>query len=93
MSDLFDFFQLSVHSRVKEYLDSHTTTNVGDAGSTFRNSKSAPFHWRQDLNYSEVLAIEQHCTVAMNMWGYVKVHDENTLKEMNPLTNYSVDGS
>lgn len=90
VNDLFDFFQLYVHPRVREFLDSHTTTNVGGVSSTFRNSKSAPFHWRLDLNYSEVQSIESQCRDAMKMWGYVKSYNETTLKDMNPLTEYTL---
>ncbi|KAK9710259.1 Sulfotransferase domain [Popillia japonica] len=52
--ELFDFFGLNFHQNVINFLDSHTKANSGGVSSTFRDSKNAPFHWRNDLNFSEV---------------------------------------
>lgn len=90
VEEIFDFFGLHFHDKVKNFLDLHTKSNVGGVSSTFRDSKSAPFHWRQDLNYSEVQYIEESCKDAMALWGYVKAKSENHLKDMNPLTTYSL---
>nr|CAI5839833.1 unnamed protein product [Callosobruchus analis] len=51
---LFDFLGLYLHKEVINFLDSHTKINIGGVSSTFRDSKSAPFHWKTDLNYTEV---------------------------------------
>lgn len=88
--DLFKFFGLKLHPQVIDFLDSHTKQNVGGVSSTFRDSKSAPFHWRLDLNYSEVQYIEENCDEAMKLWGYVKAENEIHLREFNPLTNYTI---
>ncbi|XP_031358470.1 carbohydrate sulfotransferase 3-like isoform X2 [Photinus pyralis] len=69
VQDLFQFFQLHFHPSVKAFLDSHTKLNSGGTSSTFRHSKSAPFHWRTDLNFSEVQYIEKDCDQAMKLWG------------------------
>ncbi|XP_076275519.1 carbohydrate sulfotransferase 5-like [Rhynchophorus ferrugineus] len=86
---LFDFMGLQVHPAVKEFLDSHTTINVGGVSSTYRDSKIAPFHWRNDLSYSEVRAIEGNCSEAMKLWGYVRT-DGSSLKDFYPLTPYDI---
>lgn len=88
--DLFEFFGLSVHQSVSDFLDSHTRTNAGGVSSTFRNSRSAPFHWRLELPFHEVQYIERQCEQAMLHWGYVRAHNESSLKDMNPLADYSV---
>lgn len=87
---VFSFFQLVVSESVHEFLNTHTRLNVGGVSSTFRNSSSAPFHWRQDLNYSEVKQIEEQCTEAMHHWGYVKARNEFSLRDLNPVTNYTL---
>ncbi|GJQ72959.1 hypothetical protein Trydic_g1600 [Trypoxylus dichotomus] len=87
---LFTFFGLTFHENVKKFLDSHTKTNAGGVSSTFRDSKSAPFHWRMDLNFTEVQSIEESCQEAMDRWGYVKAKNETHLKEFNPVTEYVI---
>lgn len=87
---LFEFFQLYMHPKVLKFLESHTKTNVGGASSTFRDSRNAPFHWRQDLNFSEVQNIEEQCVQAMKLWGYARAHNETSLRDMNPLLNYTL---
>lgn len=88
--ELFKFFRLDFHPQVMEFLDSHTKLNVGGVSSTFRNSKSAPFHWRTDLNFSEVQYIEQNCDEAMQLWGYLKAKNESHLRDFYPLTSYTI---
>lgn len=90
LPSLFEFLQLYMHPNVKKFLDSHTKINIGGVSSTFRDSRSAPFHWRQDLNFSEVQNIEEQCVLAMKLWGYVRAYNETSLREMNPLTNYTM---
>lgn len=69
--NLFKFLGIDVGPEVKKFLDTHTKSNAGGVSSTFRNSKAAPFHWRSDLNFSEVQAIQRKCISAMELWGYV----------------------
>lgn len=88
--DLFDFFGLYFHPQVTNFLDSHTKLNVGGVSSTYRDSKNAPFHWRHELNYSEVLYIEENCEEAMKMWGYSRVRNESQLRDFNPLTTFTL---
>lgn len=90
VQDLFNFFGLYFHPEVVNFLDSHTKSDAGGVSSTFRNSKSAPFHWRQDLNFSEVQFIEDYCDEAMKLWGYVRARNETHLRELNPLTEYTI---
>ncbi|KAB0789967.1 hypothetical protein PPYR_15747 [Photinus pyralis] len=89
--DIFQFFQLHFHPTVRAFLDSHTKQTYGGMYSTFRDSKSVPFHWRMDLNFSEVQYIEKNCDQAMKLWGYVKAHNESHLREFNPLDDYTVE--
>lgn len=93
VEELFKFFNLYFHPQVKSFLDSHTKANSGGVSSTFRNSKNAPFHWRTDLNFSEVQYIEENCDQAMKLWGYVKAYNESHLREFHPLTLYTIDDS
>ncbi|PSN54198.1 hypothetical protein C0J52_03530, partial [Blattella germanica] len=85
VQDLFQFFGLDFHPNIQLFLDTHTKVNVGGVSSTYRNSKSAPFHWRQDLTFSEVRAIQRACAPAMYYWGYRRAANSSHQKEFNPL--------
>lgn len=52
--DILQFYGLPFDPQVEEFLDSHTKSNYGGVSSTFRDSKSAPFHWIKDLDIDEV---------------------------------------
>lgn len=52
--DILKFYHLPFDRTVSEFLDTHTKMDYGGVSSTFRDSKSAPFHWIKDLQYSEV---------------------------------------
>lgn len=82
---MFKFFGLDFHPQVSEFLDTHTKTDAGGVSSTFRNSKAAPFHWRQDLSHKEVRVIQKSCKPAMAAWGYVNAHNATHQREFNPL--------
>jgi len=82
---VFNFFGLSVHSTVTAFLDSHTKTNKGGVSSTFRDSKSAPFKWREQLTMQEVTRIQDSCKEAMQLWGYARVEEGSKLKTFSPV--------
>ncbi|XP_023716466.1 carbohydrate sulfotransferase 5 isoform X2 [Cryptotermes secundus] len=90
VQDLFQFFGLDFHPNIQLFLDTHTKVNVGGVSSTYRNSKSAPFHWRQDLTYSEVKAIQRACAPAMHYWGYRRAANSSHQKDFNPLAEFSL---
>lgn len=83
--EVFEFFGLSVHSTVTAFLDSHTKANKGGVSSTFRDSKTAPFKWRERLTMEEVRRIQEPCREAMDLWGYARVEDESKLKTFSPV--------
>jgi len=83
--EVFNFFGLSVHSTVTAFLDSHTKANKGGVSSTFRDSKTAPFKWREQLTMKEVTKIQDSCQEAMRLWGYARVEDESKLKTFSPV--------
>ncbi|XP_065169716.1 carbohydrate sulfotransferase 5-like [Atheta coriaria] len=86
--DIFDFYGLKFHANVNDFLESHTKSNIGGVSSTFRDSRSAPFHWRSDLNASEVQYIEESCEKAMRLWGYVK--HKPYARDTDTLTSFSI---
>lgn len=86
---LFKYFHFDYHSKVEQFLDSHTKINVGGVSSTYRDSKATPFHWRTDLNRSEIQEIQLVCDKAMHLWGYKKFTlSPSKLPNFNPLTTY-----
>lgn len=90
VQELFQFFGLDFHPNIQLFLDTHTKVNVGGVSSTYRNSKSAPFHWRQDLTHSEVRAIQRACAPAMHYWGYRRAANSSHQKDFNPLGEFSL---
>lgn len=54
--DILQFYGLPFDPAVEEFLDTHTKENKGGVSSTYRDSRSAPFHWKQDLRADEVSA-------------------------------------
>lgn len=88
---LFEFYGLNFHENVKEFLNTHTKTDVGGVSSTFRNSKVAPFHWRNDLDFEEVEEIQMICKEAMQLWGYNLAANATHQQRFNPLTHYTLD--
>lgn len=84
--EILQFYGLPFDEQVQEFLDSHTKTNIGGVSSTFRDSKSAPFHWTKDLFFDDIKHIQEGCTEAMRLWGYKQVHNESELlNNFNPL--------
>lgn len=89
--DILTFYGLPFDPEVEEFLDSHTRTDIGGVSSTFRDSKTAPFHWMRDLAYDEIDHIQNKCTEAMKLWGYRKADNEDMLLTtiFNPMLPYS----
>lgn len=83
--DVFSFFNFKVHSRVTKFLDSHTKTNKGGVSSTFRDSKTAPFKWREQLSRAEVIEIQKKCGEAMRLWGYRRMSADDDLSTFEPV--------
>ncbi|GAB0096022.1 uncharacterized protein DMENIID0001_114710 [Sergentomyia squamirostris] len=85
------FYGLPMDSEVIKFLKSHTKVNVGDAYTTYRNSKTAPFHWIKDLSYEEIDTIQNSCSEAMKLWGYKKISNSSfQIDTFDPLLPYSV---
>ncbi|XP_023348675.1 carbohydrate sulfotransferase 5 isoform X2 [Eurytemora carolleeae] len=85
--NVFRYFRFSMHKRVEQFLNSHTTTNIGGVSSTFRDSKTAPFMWKERLTREEVYNIQDSCSQAMNLWGYNLLTDEDDLRDLEPVKN------
>ena len=83
--EVFKFFGFTMHSRVSNFLDTHTKANIGGVSSTFRDSKTAPFKWRERLNEDEVYTIQDKCAEAMALWGYKSLTEKEDLKTFEPV--------
>ncbi|XP_049529729.1 carbohydrate sulfotransferase 5-like [Anopheles darlingi] len=89
--EILHFYGLPYHPAVRTFLDTHTKQDVGGVSSTYRDSKSAPFHWTKDLTFEEVKIIQDSCVAAMKSWGYRNATSEWELyNNFNPLLSYSV---
>lgn len=89
--NLYKFYGLDFHKKIKNFLDTHTNRDFGGVSSTFRDSKKAPFHWRNDLAFEEVEEIQSVCSNAMRVWGYALAHNNTHQKEFDPLLDYQLD--
>ncbi|GAB0099002.1 uncharacterized protein DMENIID0001_148200 [Sergentomyia squamirostris] len=90
--EILHFYGLpSMHSKVQEFLESHTKIDMGDAYSTHRNTKSTPYHWITDLSYEEIDAIQSVCTDAMALWGYQMATNVSILSgNFDPVLPFSL---
>lgn len=88
VKEMLSFLQLNFHPAVRLFLDTHTKENVGGVSSTFRDSKAAPFHWRQDLPHSDVRHIQNVCVEAMKLWGYVPALSAAHQIDFNPMSKF-----
>ncbi|XP_069975671.1 carbohydrate sulfotransferase 5-like [Penaeus vannamei] len=86
--ELFDFFHLSYHPRVQSFLDTHTKQTIGGVSSTFRDSKTAPIHWKTDLEWAEVERIQKACHKALKLWGYNVAKNEDHLRAFMPVGRF-----
>eukprot|EP00088_Acartia_fossae_P008136 TRINITY_DN13852_c0_g2_i1.p1 TRINITY_DN13852_c0_g2~~TRINITY_DN13852_c0_g2_i1.p1 ORF type:complete len:458 (-),score=59.97 TRINITY_DN13852_c0_g2_i1:223-1596(-) len=84
---VFKFFGFTMHKAVSTFLDTHTKNNIGGVSSTFRDSKTAPFRWREKLTAQEVFDIQTECAVAMELWGYRPLEPEQDLLDLDPVVN------
>ncbi|XP_017069892.1 carbohydrate sulfotransferase 4 [Drosophila eugracilis] len=73
--DILHFYGLPFDPAVEEFLDTHTKVNIGGVSSTYRDSRSAPFHWMQDLKPEEIKQIQDVCVDAMDLWGYRRIEN------------------
>ncbi|XP_034473602.1 carbohydrate sulfotransferase 4 [Drosophila innubila] len=80
--DILQFYGLPFDPAVEEFLDTHTKENIGGVSSTYRDSRSAPFHWKQDLKTDEIKQIQDVCVEAMDLWGYRRINDFSNFTNM-----------
>ena len=68
-----------------EFLDTHTSEDKGGVSSTHRDSKSAPYHWKQDLPFQSVIEIQDACSKAMRLWGYRKYENPKEVEDLDSV--------
>ena len=85
--DLFNFLQLTAHSGLSSWIESHTTARRGGLSSTFRNSKTTPLRWRTYMDWSQIEDIQSKCSKALKLWGYEEAKDEIHVRSFNPVNN------
>lgn len=90
---ILSFYGLPFDPDVEEFLNSHTRTDIGGVSSTFRDSKTAPFHWQRDLSFAEIQHIQSNCGEAMALWGYKTADDQEELMKnaFNPMLRFPFD--
>lgn len=85
-ADILKFYGLPFDRNVRDFLESHTTSDIGNIYSTYRNSKSTAFRWINELTLEEVDSIQASCSKAMYLWGYKRMETESFGdRKFNPL--------
>ena len=92
---MLHFFGFQMHPDVGKFLETHTTQNIGGVSSTFRDSKSAPYHWKKDhwkkdLPFDKIAAVQKKCAEAMRLWGYRAYASEAELDSVHPVDELTV---
>lgn len=49
---------------------------------TFRDPQEAPVHWKKELSWETIKAIQNKCKTAMNLWGYRIIESKNDVITM-----------
>lgn len=84
--DILNFYGLPFDGKVRSFLESHTVSDIGSIYSTYRNSKSTPFRWMNELTIKEIDSIQTSCSKAMSFWGYKSMELESYGdRNFNPL--------
>jgi len=83
--DLLSFFGLSFTPSVEKFIRSHTSLSSRNAFDTYRNSTEAALHWRSDLNFAQVEAIQASCGRVMSLYGYRTARDAEHLLSLSPV--------
>lgn len=84
--NILDFYGLPFDRKVRAFLASHTVSDIGSIYSTYRDSKSTPFRWMDEVSFQEIDSIQTSCKKAMQFWGYKRMEMESHGdREFNPL--------
>jgi intein-encoded DNA endonuclease-like protein len=74
-----------MHPNVRKFLGTHTKKNVGGVSSTVRDSKTAPYHWKKDLEFAQIKDVQSKCQEAMSLWGYRAYDYEGDVQSINSV--------
>lgn len=86
---ILDFAGLPEHKNVFDFLTEHDVKvdNKSQAPwSTFRDARTVTTHWKTDLAFTTIRAIQSKCRTALMMWGYRSYDSEKDLHLNATLT-------
>ena len=85
--ELLEYFGFQMHPNIEIFLESHTKKDQKkrQEWSTVRDSKSAPYHWKKDLSFEEVVKIQSECSDALRLWGYRTYSTREELRDIHPV--------
>ena len=87
---MLQFLGFQMHPDVSKFLETHTTHDVGGVSSTFRDSKSAPYHWKKDLTFDKIVAVQEKCQAAMKVWGYRSYASKAELDSVDSVDEFTM---
>ena len=89
--ELYHFLGIKMHIEVEHFIQSHTQTQTAqtDMFSTVRNSATVPYHWRKDLTFPEIQAVQSECSDAMQLWGYQEYQNQADVDMVWPVNKFT----
>ena len=90
LKEVTSFFRLDIQQSMRDFLFDHINpsrakSHKHENWSTYRDPKLAMSHWKKDMSYEEVEAIQETCSEAMKLWGYKEAVDEFDLYRFDPV--------
>ena len=91
-NQLLEFFGFQMHPNIKSFLESHTKKNRAhdQPWSTFRDTKSAPYHWKEDLAFEEISNIQRECNHALKLWGYRTYSKKSEIRDIHSVGKLTI---
>ena len=90
LKEVTSFFRLEIQQSMRDFLHDHTNPlrailHKHENWSTYRHPKLAMLHWKKEMNYEEVKAIQETCSEALKLWGYKEAVDKFDLYRFDPV--------
>ena len=81
--ELFTFTGIEFTRPISDMIAKHTnsTEDAADPFAVSRDSKSAPFRWKQELTFDQILLVQERCALAMEKWEYFDCESEAELAQ------------
>ena len=81
-----------IRNYIKKHTEKEQTISINPVPwSTFRDSRTVAYHWKGELDFSEILRIQRDCKVAMKLWGYQIYSSKEQLRTLPSDLSFDMD--